>query len=161
VADGEAPPVLVIGVGNELRGDDGAGVAVARRLRDDGSAAGIDVEEEQDDSTALIERWRGRGAVVLVDAVVSGATPGAIRRFDVSSTPLPSRLRSSSSTHAVGLDQAVELARALGCLPARVVIYIVEGHHFEARAGLSPEVAAAIPAVADRVLGEARALADA
>jgi hydrogenase maturation protease len=149
--------VLVIGVGNELRGDDAAGIAVARRLRD-GLTPGIDVELEQNDSTALIERWRGRDAVVLVDAVASGAKPGAISRLELSSHPLGKRLRGSSSSHAIGLDEAVELARALGQLPSRVVAYVVSGRRFDAGAGLSPEVAAVIAALADRVLDEARTL---
>jgi hydrogenase maturation protease len=150
-------PVLVIGVGNELRGDDAAGIAVARRLRD-GPPAEIDVELEQNDPTALIERWRGRDAVVLVDAVASGAKPGAISRLELSNHPIRKRLHGSSSSHAVGLDEAVELARALRQLPSRVVAYVVQGRRFEAGAGLSPEVAAVIPALADRVLDEARAL---
>ena len=158
MADPARPPVLVIGVGNELRGDDAAGIAVARRLAPRARSEGIDVEEEQDDPTALIERWRGRDGVVVIDAV-AGPGAGSVKRFDATRRPLPGRWRGSSSTHAVGLEEAVELARALGSLPAEVIVYTVAGHRFEAGAELSEEVAAALPALVDRVLAEAIRLA--
>jgi hydrogenase maturation protease len=151
------PAVLVIGVGNELRGDDGAGLVVVRRLAARARAVGLDVEEEQNDSTGLIERWRGRNAVVLVDAVVTEA-PGTVLRFDASQAPLPARPRGSSSTHAVAVYEAIELARVLGGLPDRVVVYAVGGATFEAGAGISPVVAAAVPALAEQVLAEAMSL---
>jgi hydrogenase maturation protease len=157
VAEGEHPPVLVIGVGNELRGDDAAGVEVARRLREDERAGSIDVEDEQNDATALIDRWLGRDSVVLVDAV-EGPNAGAIYRLDASSRPLPSWPR-TSSTHAVGLAETIELARALGQLPARVVVYALEGHRFEAGAALSEPVAGALAELVERVLAEAVELA--
>ncbi len=157
MAEASRRRVLVLGVGNELRGDDAAGVEVARRLRRAG-AVGIDVEEEQNDPTALIERWRERAELVIVDAAALGA-PGEIRRFDASRHPLPARLGGSSSTHAVGLAEAIELARALGRLPVQVIVYTVDGARFEAGAELSAEVAAALPGLTERVLAEARRLA--
>ncbi|MBV8431191.1 MAG: hydrogenase maturation protease [Solirubrobacterales bacterium] len=155
---GQGPPVLVVGVGNELRRDDGAGIAVVRRLCIPAEARGIDVEEEQNDPTALIERWRDRRAVVVVDALDAG-TPGSLHRWDASSQPLPCRRRGSSSSHAVGVAEAIELARALGRLPPRVVIYAVSGHRFEAGSGFSEEVAVVLPELADRVRAEALRLA--
>lgn len=153
------PPssVLVIGVGNELRGDDAAGVQVARRVRSRLGSVGIEVEEEQNDPTALLERWQGREAVVLVDAV--RGRPGAIHRLDASQRPLPHGLRRSASSHAVGVDEAIELGRALGKLPARVIVYAVGGRHFQAGGGLSDELAAVLPELTDRVLAEALRLA--
>jgi hydrogenase maturation protease len=70
-------------------------------------------------------------------------------------------LHSSSSTHGFALDAAIELARALGRLPARVIVYAIEGHSFEARAGLSDELETAAPVLAQIVLREARELAGA
>ena len=58
------------------------------------------------------------------------------------------------STHAFGLAEAVELARALGRLPPRLIVYGIEGKSFEAGVGLSPEVGAAVQEVVERVLGE-------
>ena len=81
---------------------------------------------------------------MLVDAVRSGAAPGTSTASTVADRPLPAGLRSSTSTHAVGIGEAIELARALGRLPRRLVVYGVEGRRFDAGAALSPDVAAAV-----------------
>lgn len=154
-----APAVLVLGLGNELRRDDGAGAAVARRLRSGPLPPGIDVREEPGEPIGLLDAWEGRAAVVLVDAMRSGAAPGTVRRFDAGCEPLPHGLRGSSSTHALGLAQAIELARELGRLPARVLVHAVEGRDFAAGPGCSEEVRAAVPGLAGAVLDDAGALA--
>lgn len=146
---------LVIGVGNELRGDDGAGIAVVRRLRETGD---VDVRELQGEPTTLLEIWQGRDAVVLIDTMRSGARPGAIRRIDASQAPLPEGLGGSTSTHAVGVGETLELARTIRRLPGQVVVYAIEGRRFETGDDLSDEVRAAVPRVVAMVLGEAGAL---
>jgi hydrogenase maturation protease len=129
---------MIIGVGNAWRGDDGAGLAVARRLREL-SPAEVEVRELEGDATALVEAWSGAEHVVVVDAAESGAPPGTVRRFDARSAPLPVRsLR--SSTHAFGVSDAVELARSLGRLPGRLDVYAIEGASFAAGERLSPAV---------------------
>ncbi len=127
-------PVLVIGIGNQLRGDDSASGEVVRRLHERGAQTGIEVIEQLCEPNDLLEVLHGRDAVVLVDTMRSGDPPGTIRRFDASSEPLPARLRGSVSTHAFGLHEAIELARALHRLPRRVIVFAVEGRHFEAGA---------------------------
>lgn len=150
--------VLVIGVGNELRGDDGVGVAVARRVRAMAQRTRVDVRAHQGEPTALLDLWPGYRAVVLVDAMRSGAPVGTIRRFDASRQPLPGRWGGSSSTHAVALDEALELARTLRRLPPTVIVLGVEGEAFATGHGLSPMLEAGLPALADAVLREAGAL---
>jgi len=148
--------VLVIGLGNELRGDDGAGIEVARRLRGLAAEAGIDVRAQQGEPAGLIDAWSGRKAVLIVDTMRSGAELGTICRFDASCEPLPAQLRGSSSTHALSLAEAIELARALEQLPPRAVVFAIEGQRFETGAALSDEVRAVIPKVAGMVLDAAR-----
>jgi hydrogenase maturation protease len=152
---------VVIGVGNELRGDDGIGISIARELRDAAEQTGIEVREAQGETIGLLDMWRGRDVVIVVDSMCGGGPAGTVRRFDASAQPLPARLHSSSSTHAFALDETIELGRALGRLPARVIVYAIEGRSFEARSGLSDEVETARPALAEIVLREARELAGA
>lgn len=159
-ADAGAPArsVLVIGLGNALRADDGAGIEVARRLRAAGDQAGIEVREQHGEPTELLEAWQDRDAVVLVDTMRAGLPTGTIRRFDASRDPLPARMHASSSTHALGLGEALELARSLDRLPQRVIVYAVQGHAFQAGDPLSREVEAALAALVGEVLREAREL---
>jgi hydrogenase maturation protease len=64
------------------------------------------------------------------------------------------------STHGFGLAEAIELARALGGLPPRCVVYAIEGSSFEEGAALSPPVVAAAAEVARRLCGEIIALGE-
>jgi hydrogenase maturation protease len=150
--------VVVIGVGNALRHDDAAGLLVVRSLSARAQAAGIAVHEQEGEPLALLDIWEGADAVVLVDAISSGGAPGSVRRLDASSAPLPARLRGLSTTHAVGVGEAIELARALHRLPERVVLFGVEGRRFDAGEGLSDELEAVAGRLAETVLREAREL---
>jgi hydrogenase maturation protease len=150
---------MVIGVGNALRHDDAAGLEVARRLRTRAGATQLLVREHEAETLALLEAWAGADAVLLIDAIRSGAPPGTIHRADASTEPIPEWLRGSSSTHAVGVGEAIELARALGRLPERVLVFGVEARRLDAGTGLSEEVERTLGRLADAVLREARELA--
>jgi len=143
---------LIIGLGNEYRRDDAVGLVVARRLRE-AAPLSVLVREETGEGASLLESWQDADTVILIDAVQSGAAPGTVHRLDAHERPI-AREFFRFSTHAFGLAEAVELARALGRLPPRLIVYGVEGKSFEAGVGLSPEVEAAAQVVVDRVLGE-------
>ncbi len=149
---------MVLGVGNPLRHDDAAGIEVARQLAPRLNAAEYRVREHGGEALGLIEQWDGAAATIVLDATRSGAPPGTIHRFDASLCALPAELRGPTSTHAVGLAETIELARALGRLPARVIVYGIEGARFDAGAGLSEELLAVIGELAARVVQEAGAL---
>ena len=133
--------ILVIGVGNAFRGDDGVGLVIARGLREL-ALSGVTVLEQSGEGAALLEAWAGAGRVIVVDAISSGSEPGTIHRFEVSDQPLPAHF-SGGSTHAFGLAEAVELARQLDRLPSSLTIYGIEGKSYDRATGLSPEVEAA------------------
>ena len=130
--------ILVIGLGNDYRGDDAVGRVVTRRLKAIG-ADNVRVVEESGEGAALIEAWKGADFVIAIDAAYSGGAPGSIHRFDAESQPIPSSFF-HYSTHAFSIAEAVELARALNQLPAKLVVYGIEGKTFDAGAGLSLEV---------------------
>ena len=131
-------PRLIVGVGNAWRGDDGAGLAVARR------AGGVAHEGE---CSPLVDIWTGHHDVVLIDAAAPAGAPGTVRRFDASRDALPAH-SVRSSTHAFGLHEAIELARSLGRLPARVTVYAIEGADFAPGERLSPAVGRAVAELA-------------
>lgn len=143
---------LVIGIGNPHCGDDGVGRLVARRLDAQG-AAGLQVVEHAGDAAGLLEWLTGPQAAYLIDASKMGKPPGTISRFDVTRTQLP-RVALSCSTHGLGVADAIELARALGRLPPRCVIYAIEGRRYDIGDALSPEVDAAAEEVANLIRDE-------
>jgi hydrogenase maturation protease len=151
--------VVVIGIGNEYRRDDAAGLIVARRLAERRDPA-FTVLEHNGDGAALMEAWQGIDVAIVIDVVSSGAKPGTTHRIDASRQSLtalailqPEAFR--SSTHAFSLVQAVELSRTLHQLPPHFIVHGIEGQNFEAGTGLSWEVAQAVPKVAERVFLEA------
>jgi hydrogenase maturation protease len=129
---------LIIGVGNEYRGDDAVGLIVARRLKER-LGDSVTILEQSGDGAALMEAWRGAETVIIIDAVMSGAAPGTIRRFDASAHLIP-KGAFRCSTHACGVAEAIELARALCNFPQHLVIYGIEGKNFADGVGLSAEV---------------------
>lgn len=150
--------MLVVGLGNEHRGDDAVGLMVARLLRPRLTDAATVLELDAE-GTELLEAWEGREFVVVVDAVASGRPAGTVVRFEAGSAPLPSML-GRTSTHGISLAEAVGFAEALHTRPRHLVIYGVEAASFEPGAGISAPVGAAIEAVALRIEREVRSAAD-
>jgi hydrogenase maturation protease len=136
-------------LGSRYRGDDAVGPLVADRLR----AAGATVLDCDDEPTRLLDAWAGLDLVVIVDAVSSGSPPGTVHRFDPGEAPLPGDL-GLASTHAFSVPEALELGRALGRAPRRVLVVGVEGAAFGMGDPLTPAVAAALDGVAEDVLAE-------
>jgi len=138
-------PALVIGLGNLDRGDDAVGVQVARHV----AAERLDVcVLEFDDPGEALDAWEPEDIVVVADAINSGGSPGEICVVDAVAHKLPAGNWSAGGTHALGLAAAVELARALDVLPARLVVVGVEAKHFGHGTPMSAAVEAAVPAAA-------------
>jgi hydrogenase maturation protease len=142
--------ILVIGIGNENRGDDGIGPLIARELKKL-DLPGASVECHSGEGTSLLACWEKAHIVVLLDAVNSDGSPGKIYRFEIPGQPLPTRFFRNFSTHQFGIYEALALGKALNRLPARLLIYGIEGRCFEQGAGLSPEVEKAAGEVVEMV----------
>jgi hydrogenase maturation protease len=102
---------------------------------------------------SLLSAWEGCDAAFVVDATESGGEPGAVRRLSAHDGPLPPELQ-RASTHLLGVAEAVELARALGRLPERTIVYGIEGGSFDTGAPMSDEVQAAAADVAASIRRE-------
>jgi hydrogenase maturation protease len=133
---------VVVGVGNEYRRDDAAGLKVAALL--EGRVPDrVSVVTCPQEPSRLLDAFEGVDGALVVDACSSGEEPGTVHRFDAAHGAIPERVF-RSSTHAFGIGEAIELARALGRLPASVIVYGIEGAEFGGGEGLSPEVVAAV-----------------
>ncbi len=147
------PHIVVIGVGNPFRHDDGAGPEVARRVRA-ATSSWVDVVEHDGEPAGLLDVWEGADLAVVVDAVRSHPkSPGHVHRVLVDATTGIGAAPGVSS-HAGGPGDAVALARALDRLPARLVLYGIEGATFSAGLGLTPSVEASVTAVAEQIVRE-------
>jgi len=149
----DTPSSIVIGVGTELRGDDGFGAAVIEALRDRPGLGGrVALARCDGEPSRMIDLWDGYDHAVVVDAVRGGNERyGFLYRRDLR-TGAPGEPRGNS--HAAGLGAAVRLAGVLGRLPGRLILYAVHGHDFTLGAPLSRPVAAAVPELVDRISRE-------
>ena len=145
--------LCVIGIGNPDCGDDRAGHEVLDLLKiahmEDTQAIKLSGEV-----SGLIEALSRNSVVILIDAIDTVSKPGKIHRFDAGESPLPSEYFSNYSTHSMGVNEAIELARVLGELPERLIVYGIEGVNFEAGESMCPEVQKSLTELAKTIHSE-------
>ncbi len=150
------PPILVIGLGNPILGDDGIGWRVVQEVQ-----AGLEKETKLEPlavefdflslgGLSLMERLVGYQQALLIDAISTGTVPpGSILEFDLQDLP-SSASGHLASSHDTSLKTAIEMGRALKAqLPEQILIIAIEIKiSYDFNESLSPPVAAAImPAV--------------
>lgn len=145
--------IVVVGIGNDFRTDDGVGLYVARLIQAM-DFKDVTVVPGVAEGTALLDAWENSSRTIVIDCAVSGQQPGTIHRFDVNENSIPAEMFNGYSTHNISVTDAVELARVLGRLPGSLVVYGIEGSDFSAGTGLSADVAAAAHKVVDEIIAQ-------
>ena len=74
------PKILVIGIGNEFRCDDGVGIMVAREVAKL-NFPDVKVIEQSGEGAALMEVWKETEMAIMIDAVSSDNMPGTVHRL--------------------------------------------------------------------------------
>jgi hydrogenase maturation protease len=142
---------LVLCLGNDVLRDDGVGWRVAAELDRNGTLPdGVDVRRSAVAGFYLLDELTGYDTAVVVDAVKTGQhLPGTVLSFPFEDL----RSEAGPSPHAVGLPTVMKLGRQSGVpLPGRVHIVAIEVADMETVAeGLTPRVAAAVPAAVEAV----------
>jgi hydrogenase maturation protease len=140
----------IIGVGNDLRHDDGFGPAVVAHLRTHPPlATGVTLAVTDGEPTRLIDLWTDAEVAVVIDAVRAPGDPVG-HRYELVFDEVMRLGTAAVSSHGVSLGETFELARVLDRLPQRLVVLGAAGLHFGPGAGLSPELAAIVAQVAQR-----------
>ncbi len=142
---------LVLGIGNVLMGDEGAGVEAVRRVQELPLPPGVECLEGGTGSFVLLGPMREARRIVLIDAAADATPPGTVRRL----TPRFSRDYPRSLTaHDIGLKDLLDAFHLMGDPPEVVLFAISVRPPVDPQLGLSPPVAAAIPEVVRSVLEE-------
>ncbi len=149
--------IIVIGIGNEFRGDDGIGLAIARKLRDH-QLKNVIIMESNGDGLALMNSWMPEDKVVLIDAAYCDSQPGAIHRYDAIEESLPISIFGQLSTHSFGIIEAIEMAWTLQKLPLKLIVYGIEGKAFDEGVGLTPEIEAVMPKILNEIIEDIQRL---
>lgn len=152
--NGPAGEILVVGFGNPLAGDDGAGPLVAERLARTGAlgrrARAVDGGS---DSLTLPSLWQGEREIWMVDALVAGAAPGTVRRLDHEQILSIPQLHATA--HRLSLPESLRwIALAHPEMASvRYRLWGIEPVSVELLAPMHPAVAAAVEAVAEEIVG--------
>jgi hydrogenase 3 maturation protease len=121
---------LLLGVGNELLGDDGLGPYLARNFSAPGWLA-LDCGTVPENFTALVKRYRPE-RLVLVDAAEMSLAPGEFRRLKLEQVDTM-----FISTHTIPISQLISYLEGY-C--GEVILIGVQPKRLELGAGLSEEV---------------------
>lgn len=141
--------ILVIGIGNEFRGDDAAGLIAAEKLRER-QIAGITIRTNNKDGSALLLLWEGYDDVILIDAVCVGESPGTIHIIDLHDTEYEETVFRTSG-HAFSIFETVKLAGYINKVPSRLKLYGIEGSDFTTGHSPSPAILKSIDEVVERI----------
>lgn len=143
-------PIVVIGVGNDFRSDDGVGLYVARAI---GALnlPGVTTLAGVADGSNLMTAWENSRAVFIVDCAFSGAEAGTIHFFDALTEEIPADLFPRFSTHAIDIPESIKLGRLLGNLPPRLTVYAIEGENLVGGVDLTYKVKMAAEQVVAKI----------
>jgi len=150
---------LFVGIGSP-QGDDQVGWMIAEGLLQDVDSSENIVVRRASVPLDLMDWLDGIDCLHVCDACQGASPPGTLRRWDyTATTPAPgdrqreprsrpafASLRSTGS-HDFGLIAVLDLADRLGRLPSQVVVWCIEGRHFEIGQTLSPEIVRILPEV--------------
>ena len=123
--------VLILGIGNPLRTDDGVGIHVVESLRNENLGHKIDIKEGLS-GLDILGAIAGYERVIIVDAIKSGGDPGTIHRLSLEDLHAQHTLH-AFSTHDVDIPTMLKLGMELypGKIPGDIVIIAVEAEDIE------------------------------
>ncbi|MGB5810682.1 MAG: HyaD/HybD family hydrogenase maturation endopeptidase [Polyangiales bacterium] len=146
-------PVLVLGLGNVVCEDDGAGIAAVHKLRRDYELPeGVVALDGGTLGLSLLPLVDSADQLILVDAIRSEGPPGTLVRIE--GEEIAPAVYERLSPHQIGVADLLAGASLLGRYPSRVVLLGVVPKSVELGLGRTPAVEASIPALVDSVVKE-------
>ena len=142
--------ILLVGIGNEFRGDDAVGLLVTERIRRL-NCSHVEILTLSDHLDSLLDLWPNYELAILVNAICSGAEVGTIYCRDLLRQPLPHTV-TTTSTHSLDPLQLVRMARTLNRCPRNLFLVGIEGCDFAAGASISHHVRTALPLAVEQIL---------
>ncbi len=145
--------ILVLGVGNILLGDEGAGVRAVEMMQDlydftdnvefiDGGTAGFELISFLDDKTDLF----------IFDAIVDDSKPGTVKRFNLENPP--AFFQNRISPHQLGLSEMLSTAALTDDLPANITLFGIVPKTVDTGMELTGPVRAGVELMVDMAIDE-------
>lgn len=152
MSDPQRPPVLVVGIGNTLRRDDGIGVHIIRHLSRSPLPKQVEVVDGGTVTFPLLERFQARKKIIIVDAIEADTKPGTLFRLQVEDI---SKFRNCfSCLHQMSIVDVIDMFRWLyGDLP-EVVFLAVQPKNIGVGMDISPELRECMDFFVDIIISE-------
>ena len=145
-----APSILVLGIGNVLLGDEGAGVHAMRRLEREGRFSGVSFADGGTLSFTLAGLIESSPALIILDAAEMGARPGHVAVFEGGGMDEFLGSERKRSAHEVGLLDVMALVALGGGLPRRRALIGIQPLAVDWSEAPSEAVAQALPEACTR-----------
>jgi hydrogenase maturation protease len=154
--------ILVLGIGQSLRGDDAAGLAAVHLWLECYPQTVQEVQAELSElpGLGLLDRLEGMDAAILVDALHTAATPGSL--YHLGPEELAVFTTDAQSAHGWGVAETLALGQSLypWLAQVRITLIGIVGDQFTLGAGLSPAIQAALPEAAALIESEVQGMLD-
>lgn len=140
----DPPAALILGFGNILLGDDGAGVQLVERLRAQLPGSGCQFVDGGTMSFSLLSHVEAANALLVIDAAELGKSAGSVELFE--NEHMDGFLKSTRrrTVHEVGLVDLLDMARLRDCLPRSRALLCIQPALIDWSESLSPAVEAAL-----------------
>jgi len=139
--------IAVVGIGNNLLRDDGAGIHTLARFAAENDDDAVDCLDGGTVGLALLDRLSGLAGLVALDAMRLGKAPGTVTVLE--GADMDTHLRNQrGSVHEVGLSDLLDALRLRGDLPPHRALIGIEPADMDWGTEPTPAVAEAIPAAA-------------
>jgi hydrogenase maturation protease len=144
---------LILGIGNPLMGDDGAGIEAVRLLNEVKLPENVTVQDAGTPGWGLVEWIKDWPSVFIVDAIQMGLKPGEWQSFDAHEVSFISN-QGSLSLHDTDFAGGLALAQELNLLPEQLIFYGIEPETIEQGMLLSPSVSANLPGLVSNIINK-------
>jgi hydrogenase maturation protease len=137
-------PILVLGFGNVLLSDDGAGVCLTERLRSELGSEAAEFVDGGTQSFSLLSYVEAADSMLVLDAADLGSAPGTIGLFENDAMDQFLKTSRRRTVHEVGLIDLLDMARLQDCLPGQRALLCIQPGRIDWCETLSAPVAHAM-----------------
>lgn len=149
--DKQQSKILLLGVGNVLLADEGAGVHTVNRLREKGLPENVEAIDGGTAGLELLYLLEGVSKMIVVDCLDAGAEPGSLFKFKPDDVTMKDKVK--ISFHDIGLMEVLTLAETMGTLPD-TVIFGVQPKRIDWDLNMTPEIEKVIPNLMSLIMAE-------
>lgn len=145
-------PILILGIGNYLMGDEGVGVHTALRLQEMGLPEQIEIVDGGTGGFHLLQYFEDHDTVILIDATLDGNAPGSIRLIE---PRFAKDFPRAMSTHDIGLRDMVSALQWMEKMP-HIYLFVVSIETIQQQGiELTPAIENTMPLLLEKVQEQA------